>query len=199
MYLQIEKNSGIHLVHCFPNSLIKSRKYHHFTNSTANHCCQSLNQNYSVWSCNGGKLFSGVSAKERTKRASDGTPFADLSVAEMNGVIRYLSQQTIFNFAPISRAKMTDAIIVLIEAIRPPKEATLRYLDDSGPLPQRAARVVLQRWERSPGRHWLFELGITAKLQPPLFGQRTAPGIAISKFTAPSFHGCLRTAPWNQR
>ena len=42
MYLQIEKNSGFHLVHCFPKSLIKSRKYHHFTNRTANHCCQSL-------------------------------------------------------------------------------------------------------------------------------------------------------------
>ena len=43
MYLQKEKNSGFHLVHCFPKSLIKSRKYHHFTNRTANHCCQSLN------------------------------------------------------------------------------------------------------------------------------------------------------------
>ena len=36
MYLQIEKNSGFHLVHCFPKSLIMSRKYHHFTNRTAN-------------------------------------------------------------------------------------------------------------------------------------------------------------------
>ena len=30
-------------MHCFPKSPIKIRKYHHFTNRTANHCCQSLN------------------------------------------------------------------------------------------------------------------------------------------------------------
>ena len=50
MYHEIEKKSGFHLVHCFPKSLIKSRKYHHFTNRTANHCCQSLNV-YSVVRC----------------------------------------------------------------------------------------------------------------------------------------------------
>ena len=39
------------------------------------------------------------------------------------------------------------------------------------------------------------------KLQPPppllFFSQRTVPGFAISKFTAPSFHGYPRTAPGN--
>ena len=44
MSLQIDKNSGFHLVYCFPTSLIVSLKYHHFTNKPANHCCQSLNK-----------------------------------------------------------------------------------------------------------------------------------------------------------
>ena len=43
MSLQIDNNSGFHLVYCFPTSLIVSLKYHHFTNKPANHCCQSLN------------------------------------------------------------------------------------------------------------------------------------------------------------
>ena len=42
MYQRIEKNSGFNLVHCFLISLIVSWRYHHFTNGTPNHCCQSL-------------------------------------------------------------------------------------------------------------------------------------------------------------
>ena len=42
MSVQIDKNSGFHLVYYFPTSLIVSLKYHHFTNKPANHCCQSL-------------------------------------------------------------------------------------------------------------------------------------------------------------
>ena len=64
----------------------------------------------------------------------------------MKEVIDYLTQQTTLNVVRNWKAKMTDSIIFLIEAIRPPKAETLRYLDGSGPLPQRAARVILQRW-----------------------------------------------------
>ena len=43
-----------------------------------------------------------------------------------------------------------------------------------------------------------LSLGNNCETTAPLFWQ-TAPGFAISKFTASSFHGYQWTAPWKQR
>ena len=76
---------------------------------------------------------------------SRGSVFADLSVEEMNQINDYLYKQKDLNLKDPLTATLRDAVIFLVEAIRPPKAAALVYLDDAGPAPERAARVVIHR------------------------------------------------------
>ena len=95
--------------------------------------------------CSLSYCFSSVSAGDPTGDIPEASPFSDISVTEMLQVKNYLNNQATLNLVQNNLAKTTDSIIILIEALRPPKAETLRYLDGSGPLPQRAARVILQR------------------------------------------------------
>ena len=74
-----------------------------------------------------------------------GSAFADLSVEEMNEINDYLFRQEGIKLKDPTKASLRDAVIFLIEAIRPPKAAALAYLDDGGSAPERAARVVIHR------------------------------------------------------
>ena len=70
--------------------------------------------------------------------------FADLSIDEMKEVITYLHQSSL-PIVEVHSARMDQASIFMVEAMRPVKAEALAYLDRGGPAPERAARVVLQR------------------------------------------------------
>ena len=81
----------------------------------------------------------------RQPRAAGTSVFSDLTVDEITAVTEYLDRQEDLNLTPHNHAKVSDAYIFLVEAIRPKKAEALLYLDSSGPAPERAARVILHR------------------------------------------------------
>lgn len=89
---------------------------------------------------------------------SEGSPFADMSVEELYGVQKYLFSQGSLNITPVAQATVKDSYIFMIEALRPNKNEALLYLDGSGPLPERAARVIIFRFVNNILLHTCYTL-----------------------------------------
>ena len=79
------------------------------------------------------------------------TPFSELTSEEVMTVLKYFEQEhTTFRLQDVTKARMGDNFIHLIEAVVPPKAQVLDYLEGRGPAPDRTARVILFKGNATP-------------------------------------------------
>jgi hypothetical protein len=72
--------------------------------------------------------------------------FAALSPEELKIVEAFIESQSELNITPIAEhTRLDENIIYWIEWFYPNKQSVLEYLDHDGPVPERAARVIIYR------------------------------------------------------
>ncbi|NXI44220.1 AOC1 oxidase, partial [Galbula dea] len=69
--------------------------------------------------------------------------FADLSAAELRAVRSFLMSRPELGLSPSHEGPLAKNSLFLVELLPPKKHLALRYLDQSGPRPQRQARAVV--------------------------------------------------------
>lgn len=69
--------------------------------------------------------------------------YDDLSEEEIVAVRDYILSQSSLNITPFKDAEINDNYIYLIELQQPIKDEAIQFLDNNGPKPERAARVVI--------------------------------------------------------
>ncbi|PVD19731.1 hypothetical protein C0Q70_20222 [Pomacea canaliculata] len=78
------------------------------------------------------------------------TPFSELSPAEVNSVLAFLSSNVSLELRDVRGASIKDTFVHLMEARVPPKQDVLRWLTGGGPPPKRVAKVILFRGSADP-------------------------------------------------
>ncbi|XP_076465494.1 putative amine oxidase [copper-containing] [Babylonia areolata] len=92
------------------------------------------------------------------------TPFSELTADEVKTVLQYFAtNHTAFRLTGVTKAKMGDNFIHLMEAVVPPKAQVLDYLEGRGPMPGRTARIVIFRGNATPPVVEEYELPLSVR------------------------------------
>lgn len=86
---------------------------------------------------------------QKTLIEGPSTLFSDLSALEMDNIVNFLHKQEFLDLAPHAIAETNSNYIHMIEMLTPPKAQVLKYLDESGPEPERMARAFIFRGNTS--------------------------------------------------
>lgn len=76
--------------------------------------------------------------------STKGVIFSPLSSAEINEIVQWLLSNPSLNLTTRMNASLSDNYIFRVSFAPPVKAAALNYLDNSGPVPERRANVILQ-------------------------------------------------------
>ena len=78
------------------------------------------------------------------------SPFHDLTLAEYARLYDFLRKQQKLNLTTPEKAMVNTSNIFIVDLLMPPKQDVLSFLDNRGRQPEREARVMIFRGDKTP-------------------------------------------------